>query len=691
MDYTSEKDKEFSTEVRKHKADPVQSKKFECPLKLLKQLNMFSDSNHSFSSLFKNIRDCLYFDQAVLYIVESGQTHFKQSESLIIGANPPLENSLPLSEGFEAIIKSHKTYICQKNDTQPNMKSGYKSQVMVLLLAPILVGSECIGAIRCDRLQNVNFYDYEIEFINLIAGQLAVKLSQSFLENKSQFLEKQSYRMMEGVNIPLFFCNRNGQLSKMNQPLIDLFGFRDKNDSLQINLFEQIILYPSKKNTFQQLMNKCGYFKNLEVQLRKCDNEIITVLINIIPIRDFNRKIIGYEGTIQDISEKRELEAQLLQAQKLGALGSLVGGIAHDFNNLIGGIMGCASLLITDVPKESPHYKDVRTILNASQKAAELSAQLLSYTRKEKQSKKTIIVNNIISEVIHLLSRTINKSIQINANLTPEIYPIEANTTQIQQALMNICINARDAMPEGGQLTIQSMNVKLEEKDVKKCPPGHYVCIKISDTGIGMNKTTMNKIFESFFTTKPKNQGNGLGLATASEIIKNHDGFIRVNSQLKIGSTFIIYIPVSLKKVDPEIEHFDIGHLPRGSETILLVDDEEVIREMGKRMLGMFGYQVLLAQNGKEAVEIYRKSFRKIHLLILDMIMPKMNGKQTLIKCQHINPKVKALLASGYESSEKSDEHLNDGFSGYIKKPFMASEMLKMVRKTLGESCSLNS
>ena len=367
-------------------------------------------------------------------------------------------------------------------------------------------------------------------------------------------------------------------------------------------------------------------------------------------------------------------------------IGSLTGGIIHDFNNLLGGILGCASLIMGEMSKRNKYYQDVETIFTASKKAAELTADVLSFSRKDKHQVKTVSINDIVSEVIHIISRTIDKSIQIKLNLFPDVTPIEVDASRIQQTLMNICINARDAMPAGGDLIIETENVIVDKpfnEPHLKINPGTYVLVKISDTGIGIVPNTMDKIFEPFFTTKSKKHGSGLGLAIAYEIVKNHNGGIHVESTLGEGTTFGIYLPASNAHIEQRVIIPDRVTLPKGSETILLADDEELIRNMGKRMLEKFGYKVLVANDGEKALEMYREKGNQIDALILDIIMPKLDGIKTFMEIKKINPNVKVLLATGSLLNGKEAKLRKQGVAGLLQKPFLASQMLKILRQIL--------
>jgi PAS domain S-box-containing protein len=517
-------------------------------------------------------------------------------------------------------------------------------------------------------------------FGNIITG--AIKTDR--LEWENRLTSQKYYNFLEQVTFPVFTCTPEGLLTEINRAFLDMMGETDEENILNTNLCAYIEADPNHENIVN-LLNKYGYYRNLEVQIAPAQGQSITALLTLSPVGYSNKKHLGYQGVLQDISERQEIEQQLMQAQKIGVLGTLASGIAHDFNNLIGGIMGCASLILTSMNEDNTHYDDIQTILKASQKAGDLAAQLLTFSRKDKVQIKALNINDIIREVLKLLSRTIDKSIQIRTDLCPDATIIEANATRIQQALLNICINARDAMSDGGQLIVESDNLILTEEDLKKEPqfkPGLYVRVQIQDTGCGMDEDTLDNIFKPFFTTKPKDSGHGLGLSISAEVVKSHNGIITVESKVGVGTTFRLYFPASLNHNRDINDMIEETNMPYGHETLMIVDDEEIIRQMGKRMLERFGYSVLVASNGDEAIQLFDTSDH-VDLLILDMVMPQMNGWETLSRIRKLDPQVKALLTSGHSQEQIPTEHHADGFNGYIHKPFMTGQILRLIRQTL--------
>ena len=398
---------------------------------------------------------------------------------------------------------------------------------------------------------------------------------------------------------------------------------------------------------------------------------------------DGSEKIyLGAHGVARDISERKRLEAQFHQAQKMEAVGTLAGGIAHDFNNLLMAIQGYTSLMLLGIDPSHPHYEKLKSIERYVQSGAELTKQLLGFARGGKYDVKTIDITSLLSQTSQMFGRT-KKEIVVHCNIQKDLWPVEADQGQLEQVFLNLYVNAWQAMPGGGTLSITAENLELPEASQRpyNLSPGRYVKISVSDTGVGMDEKTQERIFEPFFTTKEMGRATGLGLASVYGIVKNHNGAIEVKSQKGKGTTFIIYLPASHKELHAYKEPQE--DIVQGPETILLVDDEEMILEVGSEILKAMGYEVFSARSGKEAVQIYQEHRNGIDLVILDMIMPGMSGGQTYDKLREIDPSVKVLLSSGYSIDGEASEILKRGCNGFIQKPFNIKALSSKLREIL--------
>ena len=409
-----------------------------------------------------------------------------------------------------------------------------------------------------------------------------------------------------------------------------------------------------------------------------------------VPIFDNKGDIVRMVEIIEDITEKQRLEAQLLQAQKMEAIGTLAGGIAHDFNNILTGIMGFTQLLMTEGPRDETYLSYLRKIEQEVSRASELTSQLLAFSRRIDSKNKPLDLNDTISQSVVIMERTFPKTVEITTMMDPELPLVKADPTQIEQVVMNLCINAKDAILEKGdhgKINIITRRVSLDEEfcrhHVGVCP-GEYVLLGISDDGIGIQPASLPRIFDPFFTTKEPGKGTGLGLAMVYGVIKGHNGYIDVQSIPGQGTTFHVYLPVpdETRLDEPAGKEGHRSSLPRGDETILLVDDEETILSLEETVLCNHGYRVITCKNGMEAIEEY-ESQPGIDLVILDINMPVMNGIECLRRLVRIDPDIKVIVCSGYSVEKLVPETFEDLVITFLPKPFDIANLLNVVRNVL--------
>jgi len=408
-------------------------------------------------------------------------------------------------------------------------------------------------------------------------------------------------------------------------------------------------------------------------------------------IRDAAGRPTGFRGVVRDVSgrkrdegDRKKLEGQLQQAQKMEAIGTLAGGIAHDFNNILMGIQGNASLLDMRLEPGHPGHEKVQNIEKYVESGTELSRQLLGFARRGKYNVKASDINDIIEKSASMFART-KKEIRVHHQLAPEIWTVEVDRGQIEQTLLNLYVNAWQAMPEGGDLYLMTENLFLDENYVRpfKVKPGCYVKITVADSGVGIDKADMARVFEPFFTTKEMGRGTGLGLASVYGIVKGHGGHINVYSEKGRGTTFTIYLPASAQQEAEADMRTAPDTVQKGQETVLLVDDEAMIIDVGRGLLGELGYTVMTAGSGAEALEVYRQNSGRINLVVMDMIMPGLGGGETFDRLKRINPNVKVLLCSGYSINGQASKIMERGCDGFIQKPFTLMQLSVKVREIL--------
>lgn len=442
----------------------------------------------------------------------------------------------------------------------------------------------------------------------------------------------------------------------------------------------------------ERIMEK-GQTEDLEEKYIQGEQEVWVHTIKT-PIRKEDGTVVGILGIFWDVTERKEaeqertnLQAQLSQAQKMEAIGTLAGGIAHDFNNILQVALGYSEVVLADEQLPGRFRADLQKIYESSRRGADLVKRLLTFSSKTEINLQPLNLNHRMKEMQKMIRRTIPRMIDIQIVPGENLAKVHADPTQIDQILMNLAVNARDAMPEGGKLILESANIILDEEYLRinvEATPGQYVQLTVTDTGLGMDSETLTHIFEPFYTTKGAGEGTGLGLAMVHGIVKQHGGHITCHSEPGHGTTFRIYFPAEV--ADEEAEQAKVMPMPRGgSETILLVDDEEYIRELGSRILQKAGYKVIMASNGREALDVYRTKRDQVELVVLDLIMPEMGGGQCLEGLLSLDPSVRVVIASGYSANGLTKDALLAGAKGFVNKPYNIRQMMATIREVLEE------
>jgi signal transduction histidine kinase/ActR/RegA family two-component response regulator len=384
-------------------------------------------------------------------------------------------------------------------------------------------------------------------------------------------------------------------------------------------------------------------------------------------------------------SERNKLELQLRQSAKMESIGTLAGGIAHDFNNLMMGIQGNTDLIALDTEPTSDNYQRLKNIDQYVESGARLTRQLLGFAQAGKYNARPTDLNELVEKTAHMFART-RKEVSVHLEPEDRVWAVEVDQGQIEQVLLNLFVNAWQAMPEGGDLYISIENRILDNEKALLLgnQPGPYVVTTVRDTGVGMTAAVQEKIFDPFFTTRTMSRGTGLGLASAYGIVKHHGGTIKVSSEKGAGATFYVYIPASGKEVLKETER--TAPIEKGTGSILLVDDEKMIIDVGKQLLDHLGYRVLTAGSGKEAIELMTRNHQNIDLVILDLIMPEMGGGETFDALRGIAPRIKILLSSGYALEGEAEDIIERGCNGFIQKPFRLNDLSEKVRTILDDN-----
>ena len=486
--------------------------------------------------------------------------------------------------------------------------------------------------------------------------------------------EEKYSSMMEAMDDEAYICSSDFHIEYMNPVMINRIG-RDATGETCHN-----VMYGRDKKCPWCIHEKVMRGEYVKYELVS-PIDAKTYHVSNSPIFHTDKSVSKLTVS-RDLTEMKKLETQLQQALKMEAMGTLAGGIAHDFNNLLMAIQSRTSIMLMKKDSSHPDIRHLRGIEDDIESAADLTRQLLGFARGGKYEVKPTDLNELIKKQNRMFGRT-KKQITINGTYEENLWSVEVDRGQVQQVLLNLYVNAWQAMPAGGDLYIRTQNTTLDENYTKpyQAEPGSYVQISVTDTGVGMDRATRERIFEPFFTTKEKGRGTGLGLASAYGIVKNHGGFINVYSEKGHGSVFNIFLPASEEEVIEEKK--SDGDTLRGSETVLFVDDENMIIETAEELFEQLGYKVLIARSGKEAIETYEKNKEHIDIVLLDMIMPDMSGSDTYDRMKDIDPKVKVLLSSGYSVNGQATEIMDRGCDGFIQKPFKMKELTQKLREIL--------
>ena len=529
---------------------------------------------------------------------------------------------------------------------------------------------------------------FEIFTRLLVLCLFAILISHyNYMFNKSRLADnalqesEEKYRtIVEGLEEGYFEIDLDRNLTFFNDPLCHILGYsRSDLSGKNTDTFTSPATIRKMDEIYARVQKTGEPIRVIDYDAIGKDGRNIALELTASLQRNSLGEPAGFRGVLRDVSvrkeaeaESRKLEIQVRQAQKMESIGTLAGGIAHDFNNILMGIQGNASLMALKTDAAHSNYEKIKNIEAYVENGTELTRQLLGFARRGKYHAIATDANDVIGKSASMFGRT-KKEIRIHTDLAPDIWTVEVDRGQIEQALLNLYVNAWQAMPRGGDLYLKTENVILDAEFVKDKPykveAGDYVKITVTDTGVGIDKETRERIFEPFFTTKEMGRGTGLGLASVYGVIKNHEGYINVYSEVEQGTTFTIYLPASRKKVQSEIEK-TVATLAMGTGTILLIDDEEMIVKVGEELLQELGYEVLTACSGQEAIELYRNNADKIDLVIMDMIMPGMGGGETFDRLKEINPDIKVLLSSGYSINGQASQILERGCDGFIQKPF---------------------
>ena len=494
--------------------------------------------------------------------------------------------------------------------------------------------------------------------------------------------EEKYKALIDNAVIGIYQVTKEGKFQIINKRMAEMFGYDSPTDLMSsVGSIIELYAKPDQRQEILKKIDEEGYIEAKPLEFLRKDGKSIWVNAYTRVTTNQDGETV-YEGLLEDVTDRLSMERQLFQVQKFEAIGTLAGGIAHDFNNLLMVIQGHTSLMAADLGEPHPHWEHIRGIEEHIQSAKNLTKQLLGFTREGKYEVRALDVNELLLDSSSMFGRT-KKEIRIITKLNNPPPVIAADRSQIEQVLLNLYVNAWQAMPDGGDLHLETRIVTLDESDTSPygVSPGRYAKVVVSDTGIGIDASCLQRVFDPFFTTKEKGRGTGLGLASAYGIVNNHSGIIAVDSEVGRGTAVTIYLPITDEPAKRQAS--TSVNLVSGSETVLLVDDEEMILSVGRALLEKLGYRVIIASSGENAVEMVKQWTEKIDLVILDLIMPGIKGDRAFELIREIQPQLPVLLSSGYAIDGQATEIMKKGCDGFIQKPFNLSELSQKVRQIL--------
>ncbi|MEK7705517.1 MAG: ATP-binding protein [Myxococcota bacterium] len=511
-------------------------------------------------------------------------------------------------------------------------------------------------------------------------------------QERSLVASEARYRaLFEESKDVVFIDTADDRLLDINPAGVELFGFATKEQMLALDVGASLYATRAERERLKEALSTRGYVKDFEVHLLSRQGHEITALVTATAVRGGSRSTDLFRGILRDVPTQRQLEAQLRHAQRMEAVGRLTGGIAHDFNNILTAILGYASLLQARLGDQPPLADAVAQILAAGRRAAELTQSLLTFSRKQLMDPRVVDLNAVVLGIHALVRGTLGERVLTELALSEVPLAVTADVGQVEQVIVNLAANARDAMPAGGTLRIATTRIELDDAFVHAHGygrAGHFAQLTVSDSGCGMDKTTQARIFEPFFTTKEVGRGTGLGLSTVYGIIKRHDGYINVYSEVGCGTVFRIYLPIADAGIETREPHASgqretASTGSTGTETILVVEDDAAVRTMLASALEQGGYTVLLAEDGVHATQLFDEHKAEIDLLLLDIVLPKKNGREVLEYARASRPDVPALFVSGYTNDIIARHNLSAPHTELLLKPVLPHELLRKVRTLL--------
>lgn len=642
-------------------------------------------ANVTLKNALKIVVNLLDADYGWIYLEHGNGVRLEYNEGTKVDVIKVLEESRAVKPDWrKPIIKWDR----MRSDSESIPPQLRRIGIRVWISQPLETSDGFAGVLMLAGKDSKKFNEKQMNLLSVFVSQIDVALDNAQLFEKLN-ISKQLYADLFEYSPDMYhIIDRDGKIVSCNQTEVQVLGYtKDELIGADIGILYPGEYHPQLKKRLDRIFNKGENLTGIEERIRRKDGRLVDVSVNTsLMYKDLQP--IKVRVAMRNITENKMMQEKLLQVQRIDSLGSLAGGIAHDFNNIIVAILNAASIMKRKMNKDAPWFDYVDLIESSSRRGGALTQQLLTFARQSNVTYHPVDVNDVIRETMRLMERSLDKSIVIQSNLTGESAMVEGDGRQLQQVLMNIILNSRDAMPQGGAVTLSTSIEFLTQERILTpySEEGKYVIVCIRDTGIGMNEETKKNIFEPFFTTKEAGKGTGLGLSVAYSIVNKHKGFITVESEPDRGAVFYIYFPL-LEMDDQKPAAIKPSHrkVTGGNEQIIVIEDDILVGRMIRDMLSDLGYEVTLCESGEEGLRELRINDSRYDLLILDLNMPHISGREVLLELREFNDAIPVIISTGYGEYILDEQNLRDGIQAYIKKPYDEYEFGNLVRRVLDD------
>jgi PAS domain S-box-containing protein len=632
--------------------------------------------------------------------IQAGWVLLLEGADLRLAATCRLPPALQSVEAFEGGCLCRREFLSGKLTSATNIdecerlqnQTGDACRLRCHASIPLRSGDRLLGIMNLAGAGDGLLGEDDLKTLDGIGNQISIALDRARLQEKMRgrirLSEQKYHHLMEHANDAIFLLDPSGKILEANRQAATILG-RSESEIVGRNYVDFVTPEDMEagQTHFRTLLSR-GSVLAPNLHMMRGDKTDVSV--------DFSASLIAAEdehivlAIVRDVTERNQLELQLRQAQKMEAIGSLAGGVAHDFNNLLTIILGYGEVLFESMEPQNPMREEVQAVIDAARRAATLTGQLLSFSRKQVFQPRVVDLNTLVSDISRMLRRLIGENIELTTSFDPALGRVRVDPSQIEQVIMNLTVNARDAMPVGGKVTIETCNVELDQEYASQhahVEPGPYVMLAVTDTGVGMNEEIRSRAFEPFFTTKKLGEGTGLGLATVYGIIKQSGGHVFLYSELGYGTSFKIYLPRIIAPVDAPFSNQMAEKPQTGTETILVVEDDAAVRQLAVLALRDRGYAVFEASNGEEALRLSQEhASEPIELLMTDIVMPQMGGRDLFDRIRIQRPQIRVLFASGYTDKAILNHWLTEPGTMFLQKPFTPGMLARRIREVLDES-----